>query len=250
MHFRFRTNIYSIKINHSFLVLCLFFFALFCMLGVWQLHRFHYKKMLLTTYEKRLSEIPKPFIFLSGSIDDLQFQSIAVEGEFVNELTMFIQNRFYEGKSGLEVLTPLRIKDEKKLLLIDRGWLQKSDPAILPSMEKVLGQQHIVGYIKQLNEYQFILGKNILSSSAYPLVMQKIDINEIKHITHKEFYPFIVRLDPTMPNGFMRNWIISATLPERHRMYAIQWFCMALVIVVAFFCFCIERVRESNDSIP
>lgn len=246
MLFRFKTETYSIKLNKVFMLLCLFFFGLFCMLGVWQLHRFHYKQVLLSTYQNRLNALPKPLVLLSGSLNDIQFQPIAADGHFVNELTMFIQNRIYQGKAGFEVLTPLRVSGENKLLLIDRGWVQKPEGQALPQIIPQKEKQHIVGYIKRVDEYQFILGKNILEPVTYPLVMQKIDLNEIGRLMNQTFYPFVVRLDPAAQNGFVRDWVISATPPERHRMYAIQWFSLALVILIAYLGFSVERVRESD----
>lgn len=245
MHFEFQKKTYAIKISKSFLLFCASFFILFCILGIWQLHRYQYKKNLVFIYEQRMNALPRPFMLISGSLNDLQFQPIAVDGDFVNELTVLIQNRFYKQQSGFEVLTPLRIAGQKKLLLVDRGWIKKSELQMLPSINYVAGQQHITGYLKLLGEYQFILGDNILEPNKKPLVIQKIDIEEIGRITRQTYYPFILRLDSSHPNGFVRDWVISATLPERHMMYAMQWFAMAIVLIIAHFSFCLERVRKS-----
>lgn len=248
MRFHYKTQVYSIKINKGFLSLCLFFFSLCCLLGGWQLHRFHHKKMLVRSYEGRLKELPKPLEFLSEKMDEIQFQPITAEGDYINELSMFIQNRMHENKQGFEVLTPLRIRNNDKLLLVNRGWVEKPKGQTLPTLLSLKGIQHIVGYIKRVDEYQFILGKNILEPVTYPLVMQKIDMNEISRLTGQPFYPFIVRLDPAVQNGFVRDWVISVIPPERHRMYAVQWFSFAFILLLAYFGFCIERVRESDNA--
>ena len=215
-------------------------------LGVWQIHRFQFKKNLIHTYQKRLNEIPMPFMFAANS-SNAQFQSISVEGEYLNELTFFIQDRIYQGESGFEVFTPLRIKNDDKLLLVDRGWIKKTKNQTL-NLPAVQGKQSLVGYIKYVDEYQFVLGNNILSPEKKPLIMQKMDIKELSRITDRMFYPFVVRLDPAMANGFVRDWVISVTPPERHRMYAIQWFALAIVLIIAYISFCTEVVRESDAN--
>lgn len=223
---------FHFKIGMS--LFCVFFTLLFCVLGTWQLHRYHFKKELLQSYSNELHSAPTPFLqAISRGIKP--FQIITVEGSYLNELTMLIQNRPFKGQVGFEVLTPLKVKGEQTLLLVDRGWI-KDVP--IPPLEKV---QQIKGHIKLLNEHQFILGKNILNPLAKPLTLQKVDMDEISRLHHQKFYPFILRLDPSEPGGFTREWVISASPPERHMGYAIQWFTMAIVLCIAYFCFSCER---------
>lgn len=237
----------SFKPRIGFTIFCLSFFILFCVLGVWQLHRYQHKKTMLVTFQER-SSTPKSFLQLSHFIDALQFQRVTVEGEYVNEMTMFVQNKIYKGQVGYEVLTPLRIKNQKLMLLVDRGWIQQPADKSLPKIENINQEQQIEGYIKLLNEYQFILGNNILEPARSPLVMQKINIDDISKITHQTYYPFVLRLDASQKNGFVRDWVITSVEPERHLGYAIQWFVMAIVLMIAYFCFCCERVKENHAN--
>ncbi len=225
--------------HKGFLLLCLFFVAVFILMSVWQWHRYDYKKTLMNKFEARLKTLPMPFQLLQFQ-NDLQFQPIAVDGEYDNDL-QFLQNRLHDGVLGFEVLTPFRIAGSQKLLLIDRGWIKKPDNASLPFIPVVSSLEHLTGYIKILDEYQFILGKNIIEPDKKPLIMQKIDVEEISRITKKDFYPYILRLDPINENGFVRDWVISSTLPERHLMYALQWLAFSLVVIFGFFYFSLER---------
>lgn len=219
----------------GFTIFCAVFFILFCLLGMWQLQRYHFKKELLQLYHDRLEAAPRSLSeVLAGH--DLSFQRIKVSGKFLFDQTMLMQDQFFQDQLGYEVLTPFQIDHDKKLLLIDRGWSN----GYLPEKNNN-STVTISGYIKLLNEYQFILGDNILKPDSRPLTMQKINIEEISRITHQDYYRFILRLDPAMPNGFTRQWTISTVLPERHLGYAIQWFVMAFVLVIAYFCFCYDR---------
>ena len=75
-------------------------------------------------------------------------------------------------KIDFEVLTPLKLDHENKLLLVDRGWIEKPKNNQLPVIVEVSEKQHLTGYIKTLNEYHFILGKNLLDAKVKPLVLQ------------------------------------------------------------------------------
>jgi surfeit locus 1 family protein len=240
LQFNFRNQTYLFKFRLVFTLLCLSLFILCCFLGVWQLHRYAHKKALITEYQARLTAPAKPFKEIAEE-PNLQFQRVYLSGEYLNEQTMLVQNRFYHDQLGFEVLTPLRIFGEKKLVLIDRGWVQKPPQAALPKIQSVNGKQDIQGYIKLLDEYQFILGENILLPNNKPLVLQRIDMNDIRRVTEQPFYPFILRLDAGQSHGFVRDWTIATVTPERHMGYAIQWFALALVLLIAYLCFCCER---------
>ncbi|MDR3490742.1 MAG: SURF1 family protein [Gammaproteobacteria bacterium] len=219
----------------------MFFVALFILLGVWQLHRFHYKKVLLNNYQARLHAEAIPFSAITNL--DVQFKSVIVQGHFVKNSDMFIQNRLYKGRLGYDVITPFQVTNSKKLLLVDRGWVAESANHTVPDAALQKQVASIMGYLKLLDERQFILGNNISDSTAHSLIMQKIDIAELTKITHADYYPFVLRLAVFEPNGFTRDWTITAVEPERHMGYAIQWFVMAFVLMLAYLAFCCEKIK-------
>jgi len=247
LQFQLGKQIYIFNFRIGFTLMCAFFVVLFCLLGVWQKHRYDFKKSLLTTFNQRLVAAPLSLGEVSGeSESQLQFQPVWAEGEYVNDLTMLVLNRVYKDQLGFEVLTPLRIAGDKKLLLVDRGWVQKPFNQELPDLKNVTGTQRIKGYLKVTTEYQFILGDTVLNPNSKPLQIQKIDTKEIGQATHETFYPFVLRLAPSAANGFVRDWTITAVTPERHMGYAVQWIVMAIVLFIAYFCFCCERLRHAD----
>jgi surfeit locus 1 family protein len=248
LQFHFRQKTYEIKFRWGFSLLCVFLFCLCLVLGVWQLHRYTYKKILLKTYQDRLAESPKDFKLVVNT-EDLQFQAVNIKGRYVNSLTLLVQNRFYQDEQGFEIFTPLKMPNDNKLLLVDRGWIKKAENKLLPDIEAVTKEQAITGHIKLLDEYQFILGENILASATQPLVAQRVDVKELSQITHQSFYPFVLRLNASQPNGYIRDWTIVTVLPARHMAYAIQWFALALVLLIAYLCFCCEEKKTNAKNV-
>jgi surfeit locus 1 family protein len=240
-----RTYVFTFRLG--IFLFWLFFFILFCKLGFWQLHRAHYKKELLQNYHQRLTAEPTPLTKLAQHpINDLlQFKTVELQAQYLNHSTMFVQNQFYQDQPGYEVLTPVQIAGNQKLLLVDRGWVAQTQNLLPPPLQEVNGLQYISGYIKLLNEYQFTLGENILYPKRSPLIMQKIDIEEITRLTHRQYYPFILRLN-SPKYGFIRHWTITTMSPERHTGYAVQWFAMALALLIAYLCFTMERVKNNE----
>jgi len=231
----------------KFFLFWLCFVALFCALGVWQVARYHEKKQLIDSYQQQLTAIPVAFDVVKQPKD---FQHVSVHGDFLNEDTLFIQNRFYHDRLGYEVLTILKTPQSSQYVLVDRGWVPSVSEKHLPSIEPITGMQNLTGYLKSTEEYQFILGQNILDTHARPLVAQKIDLTELEHIFHHALFPYIVRLDKTAPDGFVRDWVITTVMPERHLGYAVQWFLMAIVLLIVSvrFCFRCEKCKNSAST--
>jgi cytochrome oxidase assembly protein ShyY1 len=53
-------------------------------------------------------------------------------------------------------------------------------------------------------------------------------------------FPYPVNIDAGEPGALAVNWQAVNVSPEKHRAYAVQWFTMALVLLVFFV------VRSSN----
>jgi surfeit locus 1 family protein len=59
----------------------------------------------------------------------------------------------------------------------------------------------------------------------------------------------IVLLDPAAPDGFERAWRPAMRFgPERHLGYAIQWFALALAVLVAFVALSLRRRDDAADT--
>jgi surfeit locus 1 family protein len=59
----------------------------------------------------------------------------------------------------------------------------------------------------------------------------------------------IVLLDPAEPDGYERVWRPAMRFgPERHLGYAIQWFALALAVLVAFVALSLRRRDDAADT--
>lgn len=214
----------------------IFFIIVFCSLGTWQFHRYQEKKQWLTNYHAA-------FVNLHTAKKELSrlrsFQPILVYGQYQNHLTFFIEKGFTKKGKIVSVLTPLKVKGINKLLLINRGDIIESKVIDHQYLLAQKGMQKITGYIKAFNEYHFILGPNVISST--PLILQKIDMKTITAKTKVKYLPFLVLLHPNAANGFLRHIIITNVSPKRHLAYAIQWYLMAFTLTIAFFCFSYKK---------
>jgi surfeit locus 1 family protein len=248
MQFQFHHQRYELKFKLGFLLFCALIISLCCFLGNWQLHRYHFKKNLLQTYEQNKLKPPLTLAQYNATPQATQFQKIVVTGNYVTQQTVLLQNKPYKEQLGYEVITPLKMAGEKSQLLVDRGWVAQGNENSGSVLHTLGDTEKITGAVKLLNEHQFILGKNILDATRKPMLMQKLDIDELSGLTGQSYFPFVLRLSADAPEGFVRDWVITAVQPERHLGYAFQWFAMALALLIAYFCFCCERIKREPDA--
>ncbi|HEY9031818.1 MAG TPA: SURF1 family cytochrome oxidase biogenesis protein, partial [Kangiella sp.] len=52
--------------------------------------------------------------------------------------------------------------------------------------------------------------------------------------------------DPGSP--FVRQWELVASPPEKHIAYAVQWFGMALVLIILFIVLNLKRERQDESA--
>lgn len=223
--------------RHKFVLLWLPVFVLFCLLGQWQLTRYHYKKHLVDAASTRLNRPAVSFSEIqSGQTAADPFLRVTLKGVWQNDAVILVQNQFYHHRTGVEVLTPVRIVGDSRMLLVDRGWHAVSSPQHPPVILPVQGVRTIRGYLLPQPSYQFMLGDNIRNPGQRPLLIQQIDLAALSRQFKQDFYPFVLKLDPDIPFGFERESSAHLALPvppERHLGYAFQWFAMAAVLFLA-----------------
>lgn len=219
----------------AFLVMVLLLLVLMINLGFWQLRRYHFKQRLLSQYQQNIAAAPLQWQdFL---LEKPLFSRVVVSGNYDNDKTLLLDNRWHNSVLGYEILTPFKIDD--KYLLVNRGWIAAGDDRhYLPPIKTIVGEQTLQGYVVK-PEKGFMIGDNIESPFEWPLRIQQIRMKSIAQATGLTFYPYVLRLLPETanPQPLIREWQLVTVTPERHLGYAIQWFAMSLTLVIVYLIF-------------
>ncbi|MBB71595.1 MAG: hypothetical protein CMF50_04300 [Legionellales bacterium] len=242
--FMYRNKSYNFDIRLLPTVFCALFLLLFIILGGWQYQRYHWKQDLLTNYHQRLS---KPPVSLSFNSEPQAFQTVSVRGHYVGE-TLLLDNRTRDGVAGYEVLMPFKPLDSNRVVLINRGWLAKAQIESQPELLKPkTTPQTLQGYVKTPPKHVFMLGDTIPEPNKRPLVIQKIDLQQLHEQTTLDYLPFVLRLQPQAKSPFKRDWEIVTLSPAQHLGYSVQWFGMAVALLIAYCCLSITRVKSDGN---
>ena len=99
-------------------------FAILFTFGTWQVKRLFWKEALIERYvsESQSNPIKNP-----SELDSLkikEFKSVEVSGSFLHKEETYITGKTFEGNAGFHVITPLKLKNNK-IILINRGWVSE-----------------------------------------------------------------------------------------------------------------------------
>jgi surfeit locus 1 family protein len=243
--FRLGSSRYRYQFHSGFFSLCALFTVLCCLLSLWQYHRYTLKLNLQNAYQQNSHATPSPFL-TAAKTKNPSFKKVIVTGQLDDTQVFFLQNQVLADRIGLHVIVPLHIAGSTHCLLVDLGWVgpyahpEKNLPAV--SMAK--GSVELTGTLKKVNEYQFILGKNVTQLDKGPLVLQKIDTADITAVTHQSYFPFVLMLDPTSRYGFEKTPYAPQFTPERHAMYTIQWLLFGLILIISYLASAFKKIPD------
>jgi len=229
--------------NWLMFALTVLFSCLFISLGFWQLHRAEEKGSMLLA---QALQAKQEAVYLNAE-DPLpqQYQNVRLKGNYLDNVFL-LDNQHHQHQFGYNVLSPLLLADGK-VVLVDRGWIKADVVRVaLPEVITPSGLLEIQGTVYFPSANSWLLG-DILEKKVNKLViLEAIDVKWVGQILQKQIYPFIIRLDKKEDHGFIREWPIVSMSPQRHRAYAVQWFGMALVVVVLFVGLNLKKKDEKN----
>ena len=102
-------------------------------LGFWQLSRAEQKTTLQQAIENQ-SQLPPLTLAQLQSDPSAWAQThrrVQLQGEWLNDQTVFLDNRAHHGRVGFWVMTPLRVQ-AGQVVWVQRGWVERDalDPRI------------------------------------------------------------------------------------------------------------------------
>lgn len=224
-------------------ILAILFFSLFVRLGFWQIYRADEKtKMILA---QKAQEKQKPILWNTEEKLPLQYERIILEGEYLPQIFL-LDNQHHKHQFGYDVLSPLELSDGT-IVIVDRGWVPgELTRRVLPNIQIPKGVMELQGTAYFPSKKQWVLGPVSEEKGNKITILERVDDQLISQILQKSVSPFIIRLDKQDTNGFVREWETVSMPPQRHLAYAMQWFVMALVILIIFVALNLKKKNEKT----
>ncbi len=218
----------------AFLVMLLVLISL----GVWQLNRAEEKRQIIALQDQRKD---KEIVSLTDStLDDhnkLLYNKVQVTGHFDINHQFLLDNQVRDGKAGYYVLTPIRLKNQTKAVLVNRGWLPLGrNRNELPEISLKAKELTVFGRANHFPSPGIKLAGAEIPGKTWPAVVQVVDAQVLAKYLGYNLFNFQVELDQNSPDGFKRDWKHKEVMPlEKHLAYAGQWFLLAMTLTLLFF---------------
>ncbi|MGH8503012.1 MAG: SURF1 family protein [Gammaproteobacteria bacterium] len=220
--------------------------GLFIALGVWQLNRAQEKQAILETYALRNQQSPEELTLPLKDKPWWRYRRVEVTGHFTANRQFLLDNQVNHGRVGYNVLTPLRVTGNRGVL-VDRGWIplgssRDERPEIPVTSARVrLRAMVFVPYARG-----FSLGGMDEGETGWPRRVQFIDFERMGARVDLALAGVALRLDPQSPYCYRCEWQLTPFSPARHLGYAVQWFALAVAVLVIFIVVNLKRSEPSH----
>ena len=212
-------------------------FPLLLGLGYWQVQRAGEKQDLLdrrAAGERVAPLLLRPGVQLSGQD---RYRPAVVRGSYVTGQQWLLDNRLFKGQPGYHVFTPFRVAGESRpSLLINRGWISVgASRAQLPQLPLPDAVLELHGRLDSPASVGLVLGEVPLASPAHQVRVPALDIAALAKARGMDLLPYALVIDDGQPGGLQYDWSpIPRMGPEKHLGYAVQWFGMAIALLIIY----------------
>lgn len=219
-------------------------------LGFWQIDRAEEKSHIQQLFEQRGQMSAFNMADgISGDIEAMKYRRTRVTGEYDSERQILLDNKVHHQAVGYHVLTPLLINGGNQAILVNRGWVHGGlDRSVLPDIAAPAGQLEINGVISIPSSKVFTLSEYNRAGNSWPAVYQWIDFADYEKASGLKILPVIILLDPQVEGGFAREWSKVNLKPEKNISYAVQWFALALALLIIYIVVNLKKVKGSSDE--
>lgn len=197
-------------------VLCSLLMTLGICLGLWQWHRAADKREWLEAMANA-PQVESPRQLPSEGSE------VVIEGHFLGNETLFLDNRTLDGRLGVGVLTTL-VDDYGQRWLVDRGFLETGMSRATPEVSTPEERVRITGEWQTDGRQAPVFGD----------ALEGRRLQQIEPAAWDAGFRFEGWLHQRSGAGELPVWWTPNVMPpERHVAYAVQWWLLAIVAFIA-----------------
>ena len=227
-------------------------------LGWWQLDRAAEKLQIQAQIDQRGRMPPLQVIDLAlqpNQAAEQQHRRIVLVGRWLNQYTVYLDNRQMNGRPGFFVVTPLELK-AGDAVLVQRGWMPRDfmDRTRLQTLPTAGGTVEVAGRVVALPSRLFEFHSESGQTAGGP-IRQNLDVDELSRTTGLALRPLSIQqtddvtdAPPAFADGLLRQWPAITDDVSKHHGYAFQWFALSALIAGLYGWFQWIRPRHAQPQ--
>jgi surfeit locus 1 family protein len=218
-------------------------------LGRWQLQRAADKQVLFDQFS-RGADATRTIDAATPPVP--RYQHVEAHGHYDGSRQILIDNMTNaDGRAGYFVITPFLLSDGA-WLLVNRGWVPLGvSRAVLPDVAVSAVERTVRGRADHLPAAGIEMGQPAKLSGPFPAVANFPSASEIARLLNESTWSRAaeaVLLDADQPDGYVRQWQAPGFPPMRHIAYAVQWFGLALALIVIYIVTNVRRAAPRAEA--
>lgn len=210
-------------------------------LGVWQLERAAQKRQLAADLAARADAPPVVIGDAPLDPDATRYRRVQATGRFESDGQIFIENRHYAGRIGFHVITPLRLADGGRRVLVNRGWSPEMLAAVPP------GEVTVHGVAEVPSPPALPLHGDADVAKRWGARWPYLTLPLYAAYDPKPLLGVVILQDPGDPDGYLRSWPREFPKEGMHLGYAVQWFAFAAIAFGLFVRFSLVRSGNRDE---
>ncbi|MFZ5635086.1 MAG: SURF1 family protein [Pseudomonadota bacterium] len=208
--------------------------AAFARLGFWQLARSHEKSAMLERAASALdARRPQPWSTIADPRRARDYDWVEVRGRFADAPALLLDNQQHRGQVGARAYR-LFVLEDGQPVLVDLGWVAVPPDRSMPNVPVESARTALLGLMMPPPGAGLSVGPpaTLADGTLLATTLDPVALRET--LRAPKLGPRVLRPVPEVGFGFRRDFdILPNTLPpERHVGYAVQWFALALAVLV------------------
>jgi surfeit locus 1 family protein len=198
----------------------------FAGLGAWQISRGLEKRV-----DQQLFKDETGFASWQHGMEVRPYQRLQATGNYDREHQFLLENIIVNSRYGYYVITPLIGLSGEPVLLVNRGWIEKTaEPLDTSRLDLPADRLTVRGRAGSLPRAGMKMGDAVNAEDAWPKGAVYPSTEEVAAALGREVQPFVLLMDHEEEHGFFRHWVPTEFGPGKHFGYALQWFAMGAVL--------------------
>jgi surfeit locus 1 family protein len=213
--------------------------------GFWQLDRASEKRALLARFDAGSAAAANPRLVADAQAPALRYERLRLTGRYDSSHQVLLDNLSFKGQPGYQILTPLTTPGGT--VLVNRGWVPADgNRTVLPDIQVGGETQDVTGRIDWLPRPGIELTAAAPPTDApWPRRLLFPTSQQISTQLDRPLRDYQLLLDAEAADGYVRDWQPGGMGPDRHVAYAVQWFGLALTVVVIYLVLALKNGRNA-----